>query len=217
MRSLNSSIPAHLIPTKVLGGAEAGTSEALAQFILSHFAETDNASVISEASGATGHSARKKRGAKLLHLTGDKNRETLGKILADGGIEVDAVQVYETRGSPSFGPALKSAISSNSKGVSMHPRIAYRVFLTSLAKSWWIVFFAPSGADYTLPSLREHFVLPVIGTQQTVKKKGPPAARIAAIGPTTATYLTDVLSLKVDAVAQKPGPADLATAIKAAL
>ena len=117
VRALGSTLPDHLIPVKVLGGAEAGTSEALAHFILTHLAESDNASVISEASGTTAHSARRKRTAKLLHLTGDKNRETLGKILTDGGVEVDAVQVYETRGSPGFRSALKQAVASNPKGM----------------------------------------------------------------------------------------------------
>lgn len=54
----------------------------------------------------------KKRPAKLLYLTGDKNRDTLPRLLEEGAISLQLLQVYETRGSPSFSDALSAAISS---------------------------------------------------------------------------------------------------------
>lgn len=47
---------------------------------------------------------------RLLYLTGDKNRDTLPKILRQAGIELDDVQVYETRGSPAFENDLKALL-----------------------------------------------------------------------------------------------------------
>ena len=73
-----------LAPKDIRGAEESGTSERLAQFILTDLPST----------GA--HSRR------LLYLTGDKNRDTLPKILKDGGVELVPLQVYGTQGSSTF-------------------------------------------------------------------------------------------------------------------
>ncbi|KAL5478717.1 HEM4 [Sanghuangporus weigelae] len=84
-----------------------------------------------------------RRPVKLLFLVGDKTRDALPAILSsDESIELDSVQVYVTKPSPNFPSALRSALHSQSK-----------------VKDWWIVIFAPSGADYAIPYLREHFAL----------------------------------------------------------
>ena len=54
----------------------------------------------------------KERPARLLYLTGDKNRDTLPRLLEEGGMSLQSLQVYETCGSPSFPEALSVAISS---------------------------------------------------------------------------------------------------------
>ncbi|KAL5525024.1 HEM4 [Sanghuangporus sanghuang] len=85
-----------------------------------------------------------RRPMKLLFLVGDKTRDALPTILSsDESIELDSVQVYATKPSPNFPNALRSALHAQSK-----------------VKDWWIVIFAPSGADYAIPFLREHFTLP---------------------------------------------------------
>ena len=53
---------------------------------------------------------------------------------------------------------------------------------------WWIVFFAPSEAEFSTPILREHFALPGPRADET---GGKPRARIASIGPTTGDFLRD--------------------------
>ncbi|EJD05127.1 uncharacterized protein FOMMEDRAFT_105376 [Fomitiporia mediterranea MF3/22] len=163
-----------------------------------------------------------RRPTKLLFLVGDKTRDALPTILsADDTIELDSVQVYATRPSPDFPNALRNAISAQ-------PKI----------KDWWIALFAPSGADYAVPYLREHFTLPPSTSSSTYpptstsysssssssdkekkkkKSKGcPPPARIAVIGPTTATHVREELKIDVAVVAAKPSADALADAIRAA-
>ena len=81
-----------LAPKDIRGAEESGTSEKLAQFILTDLPST----------GA--HSRR------LLYLTGDKNRDTLPKILKDGGVELVSLQVYGTQGSSTFARDLKQEL-----------------------------------------------------------------------------------------------------------
>ncbi|KAK0442164.1 hypothetical protein EV421DRAFT_2082543, partial [Armillaria borealis] len=42
------------------------------------------------------------RPTKLLHLTGDKNRDTLPNILGGAGVYLASLKVYETQGSFNF-------------------------------------------------------------------------------------------------------------------
>lgn len=80
-----------------------------------------------------------------------------------------------------------------------------------LVNDWWITFFAPSGADFSLPILQKYFLLP--GSSKSNQKKGLPTVKIAAIGPTTAAHLREQLSIEVAAVAEKPNAQSLASAI----
>jgi uroporphyrinogen-III synthase len=93
----------------------------------------------------------------------------------------------------------------------------------------WLVFFAPSAARAVLPTARRHFELRKstdhtsdagIDAEQARHNLGegsPEEAhtnvRIAAIGPTTATYLQTDARLFVDFVPEKPGPVELAHGI----
>ena len=83
-------------PHDVRGGAESGTAEKLAHFI------------VSDLSGSAHR--------RLLYLTGDKNRDTLPNILQGGGIQLQPLQVYATQGSSTFGTDLKQAISQVTSG-----------------------------------------------------------------------------------------------------
>jgi len=153
-------------------GQSSGTSEQLAHFILDDMQQTS---------------------AKLLYLTGDKNRDTLSKILEEGQVELEPLKVYETRGSSSFTQDLQDALAS----------------LPTESPESWIVFFAPSAAEYVMPHLRKHFNFDLTSS--------PRPARVAAIGPTTSLFLQEKLGLRVDAVAAKPSPEDLLAALKAAI
>lgn len=200
IEKLRTSLPAHLLPTDVLGSAESGTSEALADFIITRTAPS------------------KKNRIKLLYLTGDKNRDTLSNKLTEKGVELDAVQTYETKCSDEFASKLGEVVKSQKHGAQCYHVQFINVLKRCVAvKNWWIAFFAPSSTDFAMPALREHFRVESTSTPEspssTKSKKKFPVARIAAIGPTTASHLKDALSLHVDAVAAKPTPTELATAI----
>ena len=77
------------------------------------------------------------------------------------------------------------------------------------AAHWWIVYFAPSEAEFSTPILSEHFALSGPGTTQAGDK---PRARIASIGPTTGDFLRSN-GLQVDVVSPKPNAESLAEAI----
>ncbi|KAI0070877.1 tetrapyrrole biosynthesis uroporphyrinogen III synthase [Panus rudis PR-1116 ss-1] len=130
--------------------------------------------------------------SKFLYLTGDKNRDTLPSILGGGGFELLPVQVYATKGSTSFKDDFHRALDT----------------LPSDITQCWIVYFAPSAADFVTPILREHFSLP----SESVPPSGG-NVRLASIGPTTTTFLRDTLKLRVDVTAAKPNPDALVTAI----
>lgn len=83
--------------------------------------------------------------------------------------------------------------------------------MPSANKHWWIVYFAPSAAAYVTPTLQKHFHL-----EEIVQSSSPPElvqARIAAIGPTTDTFLRNELHIRVHAVAQKPTPEEIVSVI----
>ncbi|KAF8206552.1 tetrapyrrole biosynthesis, uroporphyrinogen III synthase, partial [Mycena galopus ATCC 62051] len=115
----------------------------------------------------------------FLYLTGDKNRDALPQILRGGDVELTPLQVYRTQGSSTFPDDLKLALESLSH---QHADI------------WWIVFFAPSAAEFVTPFLRP--------------------ARVASIGPTTSAFLQDKLNMAVHAVALKPAAENLLEAIR---
>jgi len=165
-------------PKDVRGGEESGTSEKLAHFILSNLPSN-------------------RKDAKLLYLTGDKNRDTLPKILREGGVELQNLQVYGTQGSRTFESDLVKAIEP------FQPAVSH----------WWIVYFAPSVADFATPILRKHFYIPQIGNAGAAD--GDRTARIASIGPMTTSHLRDELKICVHATAAKPTPDDLAAALNA--
>ncbi|KAJ7363934.1 tetrapyrrole biosynthesis, uroporphyrinogen III synthase [Mycena albidolilacea] len=136
------------------------------------------------------------RNKPFLYLTGDKNRDTLPNILRGGGVALSVLQVYQTQGSSKFPDDLKFALESYSHQDS---------------DIWWIVFFAPSAAEFVTPFLRLHFDLGSVDATTSTRR----AARVASIGPTTSAFLQDKLDIVVDAVASKPTQDDLLQVIRA--
>ncbi|KAL4065617.1 tetrapyrrole biosynthesis, uroporphyrinogen III synthase [Scleroderma yunnanense] len=179
---LRKTLPSRLIPDDIRGQTQSGTAEQLARFILSD--------LTARANGSTART--------LLYLTGDKNRDTLPKILTSGGVGLDVLQVYATHVSPSFPYDLKNAMVK----AALDP-----------SQSWgWIVFFAPSAAEQVMPTLLKEFQFQSIDSSAE-SRDVEQRVKIAVIGPTTASFVQDILKLHVDVVAPKPTSNDLASAI----
>ncbi|TFK37545.1 tetrapyrrole biosynthesis, uroporphyrinogen III synthase [Crucibulum laeve] len=158
-------------PTNIRG-EDAGTGERLARFIVEDYSTRDN---------------------KLFYLTGDKNRDTIPKILKEGGVDFQSLQVYNTQGSSHFESNLENAIAS------------------AVSKDWWIAYFAPSAAEFVTPILRKHFDLRAYQPPSDSSQNGHP--KVAAIGPVTLKFLHDTLNLHVEVVPPQPTPEDLVDAI----
>ncbi len=112
LSAIHDSFPSsRYAPKDIRGAVESGSSERLAHFIASDLsARPDGA-----------------QGRKLFYLTGDKNRDTLPKILTDAGIEVESLQVYATQGSSRFEEDLGNAL----EGVQALGECPYHVLHTS--------------------------------------------------------------------------------------
>ena len=155
----------------------------------------------------------------MLYLTGDKNRETLPGILAAGGITLETLEVYRTMGSSTFRDDLQAALERASVGeytIDMHAFTSgltyYLIYCADRIRRgevWgWVVHFAPSAAAFVRPALDEVFGVDKDGQAER-------ALKIAAIGPTTASYLSDELRMRVDVISPKPTPDALCSAIVA--
>lgn len=168
-------------PRDIRGGSDTGTAERLAGFILNDLPSDGT-------------------GRKLLYLTGDKNRDTLPKILESAGVALDPLQVYATQGSSMFPHDLSLALEC----------------VKEEGLSWgWIVYFAPSVAEFVTPILRNHFALPVVNssTEDCTHFSEHHHVKVATIGPTTASFLQQTLKLSVAVTARNPKADDLADAV----
>ncbi|EJD34884.1 tetrapyrrole biosynthesis, uroporphyrinogen III synthase [Auricularia subglabra TFB-10046 SS5] len=135
----------------------------------------------------------------LLELVGDKNKDTLPSILRAAGISSQRLQVYGTGPSRTF-----------------ERDLAHTVLRIPEGDAVWIVLFAPSATQFSLPFLEKHFILPGLGHQSEVSEQdGRRPTRLATIGPTTATFLRDKLSLDIAVAAPKPDAIQLAAALAA--
>ena len=107
----------------------------------------------------------KQRPAKILYLTGDKNRDTLTNLLTEGRISLHALQVYETVGSPRFEEQLACVLDDPPQGKLDFRNAWLKVIHWSILFTrsehvpphWWIVYFAPSAAAFVTPILQKYF------------------------------------------------------------
>ncbi|GAA5863373.1 hypothetical protein JCM8547_006962 [Rhodosporidiobolus lusitaniae] len=171
----------------VLGAEESGTGEALAHFILAHFARP-----AVDADGRGQEGAR--REVRLLYLTGDKNRDVLPSLLTSPPSSspnspsssspplppprtiLDPLQVYSTSPFPSFPSSLSSLLSS------LPPSI----------RTVYFALFSPSSSAPLLSFLRDP-PSPLRGVE----------VKFVAIGPTTRDYLVGE-GEEVAAMAKRP-------------
>ena len=76
---------------------------------------------------------------------------------------------------------------------------------------WWIVFFAPSTAEFVMPTLRSLFNLPSFHNAGATDGGRQP--ELAAIGPTTYDLLRGKLGLRVAVCSEHPTPESLTAGI----
>ncbi|KAG9013716.1 hypothetical protein FRB94_001278 [Tulasnella sp. JGI-2019a] len=181
----------HLYPSPdtILGAAESGNAEKLGRFIIEDVQKRRDPTIL-----------------PLLYLTGDKSRDTIKTMLDDASVPTQLLQVYETRTSAALKQDIEAAVEeaterAGSKLSSLHI---------------WLVFFAPSSAKPSLPILERFYKLPALKEALDCGRTVP-EARIAAIGPTTASYLTEEhqpTSFRVDVTSPSPKPEALALAIR---
>jgi len=131
----------------------------------------------------------------LLYLTGDRNRDTLPTLVRAAGLVLEPLQVYGTRGSGSFSTGVKELFQRH---LPLDPA------------RWWIVFFAPSSAEFALPVLREHLAFSPVDGEGNQDGR---FCKVAAIGPTTMTHVREKCGVRVHAVAEKPSPEALGGAL----
>lgn len=197
-------------PAATVLGEESGTGDKLARFIADHYAK---------AAGAT----TTPLALPLLYLVGDKNRDTINRILGEARIQVDRVQVYQTTIADGFETCLEQILadvlgSEHEEDGAGQEEITVRD--TSRLPSVWFALFSPSGAQHCVARLRQRGLLP---DPSALEHTRPPFDKIqqlqqrriklAAIGPVTQTYLEAQEHLVVHAVAQTPDPQELLRAI----
>jgi len=188
LAKIKSDYDTPLTPVDIRGAAGSGTGERLAHFILN------------DLHPALPPDKGPRSSLKLLYLTGDKSRDTLPTILEGSGVSLQHLQVYATRGAQTFGEDLDELLRS-------HPH--------ETSNLWgWVVYFAPSSAEFTTTFLQRRFQLPCSAYPSTGDLSLPPV-RLAAIGPSTANAVRDKLGLTLAVLPEKPSPESLASAIKA--
>jgi uroporphyrinogen-III synthase len=105
LTALSSSYPdsPHTPTASNIRGENTGTSEELSKFIVKDLADRDKG---------------KERNLKLLYFTGDKNRDTLPKIIEEASIGLYSIQVYATQGARDFPERLRSVLEDRFRGKS---------------------------------------------------------------------------------------------------
>ena len=218
---------APLVPpsTPILGARESGTGESLARFILAHFAH-------SSPSSSSTSSPPPRRTRTLLYLTGDKNRDTLPRLLADGGITAHELQVYATRRAHGFEGELERALrrAAGEKEDGGERECEEEIGEgEAQTRDVWVALFSPSSAREALSALRSLGALPP--SSSSTSTSPPPSStspstsprpspfahlriRLAAIGPVTARFVAEhAPDLSVEAVASRPEAGALVAAV----
>lgn len=172
----------------LLGAGLTGSGEKLSSFIVAHFG------------GAVPE-------LPLLYLVGDKNRDTIPRMLGEAGIGLVKQQVYETCPAGDVEARLEEIID----------RIFEARTEGEECPTIWFALFSPSGAKHCLGVLRTKDMLRCRREREELaaREQGelPPRIKLAAIGPTTRAYVEGEEGLFMHAVASSPDPLDLIRAM----
>ena len=127
LANVASQVDNNRLAPRNIKGADSGTGERLARFILD------------DCCTYPGSGSRR----PYLYLTGDKNADVLQTILSAGGLQVDNLAVYETTLSPKFSAGLSDHLSAYSSGV-------YLLFWSGIARPHSQEQGIPTGGLYSL-------------------------------------------------------------------
>lgn len=203
-------------------GADAegkGAGEALGQYIVG-WLQRRAAPAPSSATSASGEQAPATARPPLLLLQGDKSLPALPDILAKNDIPFETIRVYETCEDPSLEDNL-NRLQLFYTGLGIHDVEEEATLLlnsaedvslelqapSGVARPDWIVFFSPSGVDYSARHLRAlEWLPPALAANEEAKasdgEKGSTSMdypRYVALGPTTAKHLRDQYGLYTEA------------------
>ncbi|KAI8984093.1 tetrapyrrole biosynthesis, uroporphyrinogen III synthase [Mycotypha africana] len=162
----------------------------------------------------------------LLFLAGDKRRDVIPEALKEAHVPYKELQVYATCAHPHLKQNLTTYLAKYCL-LENDPTIkagSDAVTTTSMMTTeWWTVYFSPSGIKFILsnvddPNTREILLAATSGqdnkkemTKEERHHRRRP--RIAAIGPTTADYLSTSLNIRPDVIADKPDAVHLVQSI----
>lgn len=193
----------------ILGASESGTGERLAEFIAQYFKDHDKANDTAAVISSTDSPRHRRQDLPLLWLVGDKNSDTIDRVLTDlNGPACKPLRVYATGPRAGFEDELKSLLNRIQDD---HHRTDPNRELNV-----WIGLFSPSGAKIVVPLLRAMQLLPR-GQREPQTTSSSRSSRIkirlATIGSVTTRYLREQEGLDADAEAQTPDATGLHHAI----
>jgi uroporphyrinogen-III synthase len=210
-------------PPLQIFGSQTGNGDALAHFILDHYAQwylsddtnnTSNSTGVESSSSSSSSSSSKQHDDKnnqllppLLFLVGEQRRDIIPRTLTDPSlpahrrIPVTEEVVYGTGEMPSFPEDFSSVLNNNNNNNETRSSSSER----------WVVVFSPTGCDSMLRGLG--LLDPETGnfaaaggttTSSTTIRDG--RTFVATIGPTTRNYLVHKFGFEPDVCAETPTP-----------
>ena len=180
-----AAIPQAPTPLQIFG-QHTGNGEALAEYILSHYASS------------SWYSDRNPK-PPLLFLVGETRRDIIPRTLmnpdlpADARIDVTEQVVYGTGVMESF-PADFGAVLRENEALNKQQQ---------QQRTQWVVVFSPTGCDAMLRCLD---LLDEETGKAVPAEKRDGRTRVATIGPTTRDFLVDTFGFEPDVCAEKPSP-----------
>ncbi|PTB62468.1 uroporphyrinogen synthase [Trichoderma citrinoviride] len=172
-------------PPLQIFGSHTGNGDALAQFILDHYAQCNNSS----------NNNNQRLLPPLLFLVGEQRRDIIPRTLTDPSlppdrrIPVTEEVVYGTGEMPSFPADFASVLDETTR--------------RSASSERWIVVFSPTGCDSMLRGL--DLLDPSTG-KFAGERRRQDGTFVATIGPTTRNHLVNTFGFEPDVCAETPTP-----------
>ncbi|KAF9885172.1 hypothetical protein FE257_000621 [Aspergillus nanangensis] len=213
-RSLTTLRDAHL-PHATIHGADTGTGENLARYILAHYnspsSDADASSQLLQEQQQQQRQQQQQqqqqqppRKLPLLFLVGEQRRDVIPRMLMqeagpDARIQVDELVVYETGVMEGFEEDFAAAVAGGEEFLAREAGGAV-----------WVVVFSPTGCDAMVRVLDLNQ-----GRGEANDEKGRNGRRVfvATIGPTTRDHLVKNMGFEPQVCAEKPSQEGVAEGI----